>query len=161
MEVWKHKNKSEKTVARIVGSAGIIILTVICYVVGALMSQSDNFVINFSLQLFGLNYFAGVLGMLAPLIIYNIMFSVLAGRKEQNYSFTKVNGGTAPYVMNGWTLWAVLSGVFAFLLSFIIYWFAFKHIMILVAPLMIWVWIAQAILSVVVFFIPVCKPLKK
>ena len=161
MEVWKYKSQSEKTTARIIGSSAIVVLTLICYVVGAIISQSDNFIISFSLQLFGVNYFAGVGGMLAPLIIYNIMFSKLANRTQQEYSFTKVNGGTAPYVFNGWTLWAVLSGVFAFLLSFIIYYIAFKQIMVLVVPLMLWVWIAQSLLSVAVFFIPVCKPLKK
>lgn len=161
MEVWKHKNQSEKTVARITGSAAIIVLTLICYVVGAIVSQSDNFIINFSLKLFGVNYFAGVGGMLAPLIIYNIMFSKLANRTQTEYAFAKVKGGTAPYVFKGWNLWAVLSGVSAFLLSFIIYYIAFKQIMVLVAPLMLWVWIAQAVLSMAVFFIPVCRPLKK
>lgn len=165
MSVLKHKNSSEKTIARISGNAFIIILTALCYIVGAVASQSENFyrstLINFSLALFGVQYIMqGVIGMIAPIIVYNIAFSSFFNRKPTDFAMAKANGGTAKYIYSGWTFWAVLAGVLALIVAFIVYLIAFKGTMILVKPLMIWVWLAQAVLSSAVFYIPLCKPIK-
>lgn len=159
-----YKSKSEQTSSMAFGIVLIAVLTIVCYIVGYIASQSDSFVertlIHLIFKKHGFRYFSAAFSMIVPICIYVWQFTQKAGRNTTQYSFIKVDGGNAPYVYNGWTLWAVLSGVITLVVGFLIHCIAFKWQLDLVKPLMIWVLILQSVLSGAVFMLPFCKPLK-
>ncbi|MBR1529686.1 MAG: hypothetical protein IJ642_10360 [Oscillospiraceae bacterium] len=159
--VSKRTEKKRKE-AFAVGIVALIVLTIICYVIGCVISQSDSFYlktgINMNLKVYGVRYFIQILSILAPVIMYSVAYHGYADRSETEYSFVKTDGGK-PYVYSGWTVKAVIAGVLAAVLAFVIYLIAFGGTMVLIKPLLLWIWLLQAVLSVVVFFIPQCKPL--
>ncbi|MBR1592044.1 MAG: hypothetical protein IJ666_03420 [Ruminococcus sp.] len=158
-----HKEKSEETTSMIIGIAAIAVLTIICYIVGYLYSQSGSFVdkwsIHFIFAKHGFRYFSAALSMIAAIIMYIIEYKKIAGRSENEWSCVP-NVGGAKYIYSGWLAFAVITAVVTAVVGFLIHCFAFQWQLALVKPLMIWVLIGQAVLTGVVFALPFCKPLK-
>ena len=158
-----HKSKSEETAAMAIGIVCIAVLTIICYVAGYLYSQSDAFVretaIHFIFKRHGFRYFSASLSMIVSIIMYCLEYKKIAGRSENEWSFTKTVGG-AKYVYDGWAVFAVVTAVVTGIVGFLIHCFAFQWQLDLVKPLMIWVLVGQSVLSGAVFALPFCKPLR-
>ena len=160
-----HKEKSDETKSMVIGIVAIVVLTIICYIVGYLYSQSGGFVrktaIHFIFARHGFRYFSSCISMVVSIVMYIIEYKKIAERSESKFSFIPVDGGSAKFVYSGWSVFAVVTGVITAVAGFLIHCFAFNWQLNLVKPLMIWVLIAQAVLSAAVFFLPFCKPLKK
>jgi len=160
-----NRSKSSETVAMAMGIVFIAVATVICYIVGYLISQSDSFVektaIHFIFKRHGLRYFCSSFSMIVPIIMYAVKFKDIAGRDKSKYSFIKMDGGSADYVYKGWAVFALVTAVVTCVAGFLIHCIAFKWQLNLVKPLMIWVLLAQSSVSGLAFAMPFCKPLKK
>ena len=91
--------------------------------------------------------------------MYCLEYKKIAGRSENEWSFTKTVGG-AKYVYDGWAVFAVVTAVVTGIVGFLIHCFAFQWQLDLVKPLMIWVLVGQSVLSGAVFALPFCKPLR-
>ena len=160
---FSHKAKDEAKTSKIIGVVFIVITTLLCYIIGCAISQSDSFYdktgINLNLRVFGVKYFIQMISMLAPIIFYLITFDKYYNRKETEYAFTRTDGGRT-FVFNGWTLSAIITGVLPVVVAFVIYLIAFKGTMVLVKPLLLWVWLLQGVFSALTLIIPAFKPLK-
>lgn len=158
------KSKSEETTSMVLGIVAIFILTMICYIVGYVVTQSEGFVnstsIHFIFKRQGFRYLSSAFSMIVAMIMYAVKFKNIAGRDSTKFSFIEKKGG-ADFVLKGWTPFAFITGCVTLVVGFIIHMIAFQGTMILVKPLMIWVLLAQAVSSIVVFKLPFCQPLKK
>ncbi len=158
------KSKSEETTAMVLGMVAIFIFTMICYIVGYVVTQSEGFVNNTSIHFIfkrqGFRYLSSALSMIVAMVMYAVKFKTIAGRDNAKFSFIQTTGG-ADFVMKGWTPFAFVTGCVTLVVGFIIHLIAFQGTMILVKPLMIWVLLAQAVSSIIVFKLPFCQPLKK
>ena len=159
------KSKSESTTTMLIGIVCIVVLTILCYIGGYLYSQSDSFIqrtaIHFIFQKLGFRYFASSISMIVSIIMYIFEFKKIASRTSDKFSFIQMDGGSTPYVYNGWAVFACVTGLITAIVGFIIHCIAFSWQLKLVKPLMIGVLIVQGILSGAVFALPFCKPLKR
>ena len=158
-----HKSKDEAKTSKIIGVVFIVVTTLICYIIGCAISQSDSFYdktgINLNLKIFGVKYFIQMISLIVPIIFYLVTFDKYYSTKDPEYSFTKTDSGK-PYIYSGWTLSAVITGILPVAVAFVIYLIAFKGTMVLIKPLLLWVWLLQGIFSALTLFIPAFKPLK-
>lgn len=159
-----HKSTNEAKTSKIIGVVFIVVTTLICYIIGCAISQSDSFYdktgINLNLKIFGVKYFIQMISMLVPIIFYLVTFDKYYSRRDTEYAFTVTDGGRT-YVYKGWTLAAVITGILPIVVAFVIYLIAFKGTMVLIKPLLLWVWLLQGVFSALTLFIPAFKPLKK
>lgn len=159
-----HKTEQEASTSKILGIVFIVVSTLVCYLIGCVISQTDYFYektdINLNLRVYGVKYFIQMISMAVPLIFYILVFNGVRDTPETKKSFIPTTG-SLPYIYDGWTLKAVIAGVVTIVTAFIIYLIAFKGTMVLIKPLLIWVWLAQGIFSALTFFIQPFKPLKK
>ncbi len=160
------RKKEEQTLAMVFGICAIVVLTLVVYIIGYLITQSSSFapgtnygsIVKRNLP----RYFMAMLSMIAPILIYIWQFLQKAGRSLTEWSGIKIKADNAPpYIYKGWTLWAIISGVLSWVLAFFIHYFAFQQHADLIKPIMALVFTLQTIVSVVVFFIPPFKPLKR
>lgn len=162
----KKREKSQETLAMVFGICAMIILSIICYIIGYLISQGDNFApgTNYGLVIkaHSIRFFISILSCIVPIIVYIIQFKQKANRSETDWSFIKIKGsGVAPFVYKGWALWAVITGVVNWVAACLIHYFAFAQKLYLLKPIMVLVFSLQTIVCIAVFFIPAFKPLKR
>ena len=164
---YSHKEKKKAKLARITGIAAIVLVTVLCYVFGSMYINSESFYFVTGKNLFvglntlGLRYYAMLLSMAPPLIFYILKFGSIRDTEEGSVAFTRYSGQR--FIYDGWTLGAVLTAIGAALMAVVIYWIAFRNnwLLVVTSHVMVWVWIAQTVLSFLCFAVPLFQPMKK
>jgi len=157
-----HRLKNELIRTFIIGLAILLVGTIAVYFIGYTYSQtSSSFNPKYSqvIQAYSMRYFASAFASIASIIAYSVIFFTINGRSETEWPCIRVQG--EKYIENGWLLWCIIGTVITLLVALIIHFFAFEKQLVLVKPLMWWVFLLQVIVSVIVYFLPFTKPLKK